>query len=96
MNYLTDLLQLLTICFVLSEMASFVSELVYELLLETKNKLVKLLLSFFAYILSCPKCFTFWTALLLTGSLFTACLAALVINIVKVVEYKLIKKETKL
>jgi hypothetical protein len=96
MNYLTDLLQLIVICYVLSQMANFVSELVYELLLETKNKLAKLLLSFFVYILSCPKCFTFWTSLLLTGSLFTACLAALLINIVNSVEYKLIKKETKL
>ena len=96
MNYLTDLLQLLIICFVLSEMAQFVSELLYDLLVQTKNKVIKLLLSFLTYVLSCPKCFTFWTSLVITGSLFTACLAALVINIVKSVEYKLIKKETKL
>jgi hypothetical protein len=96
MNYWIEILQLIVICFVLSDMASFISELLYDILVDTKNKVLKLILSFFTYILSCPKCFTFWTSLIITGNLLTACIAALAINIIKIIEYKLIKKETTL
>lgn len=96
MNYWIEILQLITICFVLSDMASFISELFYDILVDTKNKGVKLLLSLFAYILSCPKCFSFWLSILFTGSLFTAALVALTINILKWLQYKYVGGETKL
>jgi hypothetical protein len=96
MNYWIEILQIIVICFVLSDMANFISELFYELLVETKNKVLKLILSFFTYILSCPKCFTFHFTLIFTFDLFAACIAALAINIIKSIEYKLTKKETEL
>lgn len=89
-----ELLQIGLICYVLSDLAEFISGLVYEL--QFKRKWIKLGQHLLTYILSCPKCFSFWFSLGFTGSLFIACLVAIIINIIKSIEYKLSKNKTKL
>ena len=76
-----ELLQIGLICYVLSDLAEFISGLVYEL--QFKRKWIKLGQHLLTYILSCPKCFSFWFSLGFTGSLFIACLVAIIINIIK-------------
>lgn len=89
-----ELLQIGLICYVLSDLAEFISGLVYEL--QFKRKWIKLGQHLLTYILSCPKCFSFWFSLGFTGSLFIACLVAIIINIIKWIEYKLSKNKTEL
>lgn len=89
-----ELLQIGLICYVLSDLAEFISGLVYEL--QFKRKWIKLGQHLLTYILSCPKCFSFWFSLGFTGSLFIACLVAILINIIKWIEYKLGKNKTEL
>jgi hypothetical protein len=89
-----ELLQIGLICYVLSDLAEFISGLVYEL--QFKRKWIKLGQHLLTYILSCPKCFSFWFSLGFTGSLFIACLVAIIINIIKSIEYKLSKNKTEL
>ena len=93
MNYWIELLQLLVVCYVLVDMAKFVSEIVYELMVDVKHKVIRVGLSFLTYILSCPRCFSFWLSLIWTGDIFIACVMALVINLVKIIEYKWSKTE---
>ena len=93
MNWI-ELLQIILICYVLSDLSEFISGLVYEFTF--KNKVAKIGQHLLAYILSCPKCFSFWFSLIFTGSLFIACLVAIIINIIKSVEYKLSKNKTEL
>ena len=89
-----ELLQIGLICYVLSDLAEFISGLIYEL--QFKRKWIKLGQHLLTYILSCPKCFSFWFSLGFTGSLFIACLVAIIINIIKSIEYKLSKNKTEL
>lgn len=94
MNSLIELLQIGIISYVLSDLALFVSGLVHEMKFGSKAlKLGQLLLT---YILSCPKCFSFWLALIISGSLFLACLVQILINIIKSIEYKIRKGKTEL
>ena len=89
-----ELIQIVMICYVLSDLAEFISGLVYEL--QFKRKWIKIIQNLFTYILICPKCFSFWFSFIFTGSLFIACLVAIIINIIKSVEYKLSKNKTEL
>jgi hypothetical protein len=89
-----ELIQIVIICYVLSDLAEFISGLVYEL--QFKRKWIKIIQNLFTYILICPKCFSFWFSLGFTGNLFIACLVAIIINIIKSVEYKLSKNKTEL
>ena len=89
-----ELIQIVVICYVLSDLAEFISGLVYEL--QFKRKWIKIIQNLLTYMLSCPKCFSFWFSLIFTGSLFIACLVAIIINIIKSVEYKLSKNKTEL
>ena len=89
-----ELLQIGLICYVLSDLAEFISGLVYEF--QFKRKWIKLGQHLLTYILSCPKCFSFWFSLVFTGNLFIACLVAILINIIKWIEYKLSKNKTEL
>ena len=89
-----ELLQITLICYVLSDLTEFISGLVYEL--QFKNKAAKVGQNLLTYILSCPKCFSFWFSLGFTGSLLIACLVAIIINIIKSIEYKLGKNKTEL
>jgi len=93
MNWI-ELLQIILICYVLSDLSEFISGLVYEFTF--KRKWIKIIQNLFTYMLSCPKCFSFWFSLIFTGSLFIACLVAIIINIIKSVEYKLSKNKTEL
>ena len=93
MNWI-ELLQIILICYVLSDLAEFISGLVYEFTF--KRKWIKIIQNLLIYVLSCPKCFSFWFSLIFTGSLFIACLVAIIINIIKSVEYKLSKNKTEL
>jgi hypothetical protein len=90
MDYMIELLKWIVIGFVISGMSEFVSELLYEFVSDKLNKLVRLLLSLVIYILSCPKCFTFWMIVILTGDVLGACVAAYVVSGLKKIEYKLV------
>lgn len=93
MNWI-ELLQITLICYVLSDLSEFISGLVYEFTF--KRKWIKIIQNLLTYVLSCPKCFSFWFSFIFTGSLFIACLVAIIINIIKSVEYKLSKNKTEL
>jgi len=93
MNWI-ELLQIIMICYVLSDLSEFISGLVYEFTF--KRKWIKIIQNLLTYVLSCPKCFSFWFSFIFTGSLFIACLVAIIINIIKSVEYKLSKNKTEL
>ena len=93
MNWI-ELLQIILICYILSDLAEFISGLVYEFTF--KRKWIKIIQNLFTYMLSCPKCFSFWFSFIFTGSLFIACLIAIIINIIKTTEYKLSKNKTEL
>jgi hypothetical protein len=93
MNWI-ELLQIILICYVLSDLSEFISGLVYEFTF--KRKWIKIIQNLLTYMLSCPKCFSFWFSFIFTGSLFIACLVAIIINIIKSVEYKLSKNKTEL
>ena len=93
MNWI-ELLQITLICYVLSDLSEFISGLVYEFTF--KRKWIKIIQNLLTYVFSCPKCFSFWFSLIFTGSLFIACLVAIIINIIKSVEYKLSKNKTEL
>lgn len=93
MNWI-ELLQIILICYVLSDLSEFISGLVYEFTF--KRKWIKIIQNLLTYVLSCSKCFSFWFSLIFTGSLFIACLVAIIINIIKSVEYKLSKNKTEL
>jgi len=56
-----ELIQIVVICYVLSDLAEFISGLVYEL--QFKRKWIKIIQNLFTYILICPKCFSFWFSL---------------------------------
>lgn len=91
-----DIITYIIITWVLSDMALFVAELLFDWGKGIKSSGWKLLLSAVAYILSCPKCFSFWFSLVLGSSLIGACLVALSINILKEIEYKIKRGVTKL
>jgi hypothetical protein len=91
MEWLFELGKLLVIAFVLTDLGLFVS----ELLPTPKNRVLGVITLVLRYWLSCSKCFTFWLSLIYTGDLFTSALAALIINYLKELEYKL-KNKTKL
>lgn len=87
---LISIIQTIIICYVLSDLAEFISTLVFEIKL--KKRLLNITKNLLVYMLSCPKCFSFWLGLILTGSLFWSCVVAILINIIKSLEYKYINK----
>lgn len=94
MELLYELGKLLVITFVLSDLGSFIGELINEL--EVKRRGLKIIKHLFSYILTCPMCFTFWLSLIYTGGdLFISSSMSLIINYLKKLEYKL-KSKTEL
>jgi hypothetical protein len=91
MEYLFDILQLLVITFVLTDLGAFMSELIPT----PTKKIIAVPTLILKYWMSCPKCAAFWITIILTGDLFTAALVALIINYAKELEYK-IKNKTEL
>jgi len=94
MNWIIELLGILIMSYVLSDLSNFIGTLIGEIGLKKRG--LKILQSTFVYVLTCPKCFTFWFSLCLSGSLLWACIAAALINIIKKIEYKIIGGETEL
>lgn len=94
MNWIIELLGIVIMSYVLSDLSTFIGTLVGEIRLERRAP--KILQSTFVYVLTCPKCFTFWFALTLGASLLWACIAAALINIIKKIEYKIIGEGTEL
>jgi hypothetical protein len=88
-------LKLFIICYVLSDLAGFISELI-DTIVVSKIKWLSVLKSLFVYLLSCSKCFSLWFSLILSGNLFLACLIALSIDIVKRIEMKWFRGDTEL
>jgi hypothetical protein len=93
MELLYELFKLFIICFVLTDMASFIGELINEL--EVKRRVLKIIKHLVSYVLTCPRCFTFWLSLIMTGDLFISASLSLLINLAKELQYKL-KSKTEL
>lgn len=85
-----EIIKLLIISYVLSDLANFIGEVVSNYT-NIKNKLLKLAILVFSYIMTCSKCSSFWITLILSGDLFISALTALLIDIIKRFEYKWIK-----
>lgn len=81
MNFWIDILQTALICFVLTDMASFIAELLFSI--ELKKKSLRLIQNLLGYVFSCDKCFSFWFSLILMGNLFAACLIAIAVSTLK-------------
>jgi len=80
-------LKLLTICYVLSDLANFIGELI-DTIITIKNKPLQVIKTLLVYLLSCSKCFSMWFSLVASGSLFLACVIAITIHYLKKIEYK--------
>ena len=91
MDMILELTKLFIIAFVLTDLGEFISELIPT----PKKKWISIPVLIIRYWMSCPKCFTFWLILIMTGNLFWAALLALIINYTKQIEYK-IKSKTEL
>lgn len=80
--------ELLIICYVLVDLGAFIGELI-DMSIRTKLKSLGVIKSLLVYLLTCNKCFTFWFSLIMTGSLFVAAVVALLITIIKSVEFSI-------
>ena len=80
-------LKLLIICYVLSDLANFIGELI-DTIVVTKNKPLQVIKTLIVYVLTCSKCFSMWFSLAASGSLFLACIIAITIHYLKKIEYK--------
>jgi len=90
-----EILKLLVICFILSDLASFIGELI-DMSIITKKKSLGVIKSLSVYLLTCPRCFSMWFSLIWTGDLFTAASVAGIIFILIEIWNRLKIKETKL
>ncbi len=88
------MLQILIISYVLSDLGDFIGSLIGELN-QVKNKALRVSFYLLQYVLTCPKCFSFWFSLIMSGDLFIASVIAIIINTIKEFEYKR-KKVTEL
>lgn len=84
-----EILKMITICFVLSDLGEFLGTLFSETKIVFKNKIWAVIFNLIVYLLICNKCFSFWLTLVMTGNLFVASVVAIVINYLKKLEYKL-------
>jgi len=85
-----DILKLFVIAFVLSDITEFIAGLIVEVKMIFKSRLAAIIYNIIAYVMSCPKCFGFWFSLIYTGGdLFISASVALLINYVKMIEYKI-------
>jgi len=79
------------ICYVLSDMSHFISEMIYSVAEGVKTRL-KVFILILVYIMSCSRCFSWWFSLILTKDLFISAAVALIVWIVD----ELIKNKMKL
>jgi hypothetical protein len=75
-------IKVLVICYVLSDLAEFLGEIVYEYD-RVKNRFLKLIQMVLGYLLICSKCFSFWFSLILTGDLFISAVIGLSVDFIK-------------
>ena len=85
-----EIIKLIVICYVLVDLTSFLGEIVVSID-GIKNKLLKLIQLLLGYLLTCNKCGSFWLSLILSRDLFISAVVALVVMILKEIEYKKIK-----
>lgn len=85
-----EIIKLIVICYVLVDLTSFLGEVVVSID-GIKNKLLKLIQLLLGYLLTCNKCAGFWLSLILSRDLFISAVVALVVMILKEIEYKKIK-----
>lgn len=75
------------VSWVLSSWAMVATELMEPS--QSRWKLVRFLISMLQYVMSCPKCFSFWTILGLSGDFFIAAGVSLLVNIYFKLEQKI-------
>lgn len=102
MEYFTlDILQMLiktfVITFVLTDLFSFVGELISNIQFKIhKSKSLFTIVNTFklliGYMLSCSKCAAFWFALIFTGDLFLAAITSLVVGSLKELQERMTTK----
>lgn len=90
MDIIYEIIKLLIITYVLVDLGAFLGEIIADYS-SVKNKFLKLVILVLSYILTCPKCASFWISLVLSGNLFTAALISILINIIKEAEHKFLK-----
>jgi len=87
-----EIIKLFILTYVLKDMALFLGEILSEYN-GVENKLLKLIIMLFSYILTCSdKCFPFWFSLILSGDLFIAAVIAILMKIEGIIENKYIQK----
>lgn len=90
MDVIFEILKVLLISYVLSDLSNFIGSLMSQYL-KTNKMLLRLPILLLSYIMVCPKCFSMWFALILTGDLFIAALVSIIISVIKYFEDKYIK-----
>jgi len=87
------LLKTIVVAYALKSLGEFIG----ELLLTSSEKIInywgKLGMYLVSYLLSCNKCFAFWTSLILSGDLLIAGLTSIIIAFVGSEHFKLLKYE---
>ena len=97
LEILMILFKIVFVVWALGDMLEFIAEVIFDLGGGVKNKLLRLGVSILTYLLSCNKCLTFWTTLIITGDIFISALASVIIRLVNWIWGLIpIKKETKL
>ena len=82
------IIKYLIITYVLSDMISFIGELLSNY--KPTNKILNLIILFLSYVMVCNKCSSFWISLILSGDLFIASLIAILSIIINKIEEKYI------
>ena len=77
-----EIIKIIVVCYVLSDLAAFLGEIVYEIG-GIKNKVLKLIQMVLGYVLICDKCFSFWFSLIVTGDLFMSAVVAIIVDVIK-------------
>jgi hypothetical protein len=80
------ILKLIVICFILSDLANFIGEVIA--MYQPQKKVAQIAILFITYILTCPKCFSFWFSLIMTGDLFQSAIIAIMINLLDILNKK--------
>ena len=82
------IVKMFVLTYILSDMVAFIADLIAELRPTFKVPLFALIFNMLIYVMSCEKCFSFWTTLILTGNIFIAAAVALLVKIISKLENK--------
>lgn len=87
MLILDAIIKMVVICYAISPLAAFISELLFPLVI--KNRILSIINLLTAFIFSCSKCFTFWFTLIYTQNLFISAVTSLIVSIIEMLINKI-------